>query len=174
MQFVNLTSHPLNIRKAGARMEMAALPTSGQLARVSTFRSNVAVVGGFDLMALEIEGAVLGLPAPALDTLLVASAMVMDAIGHHRTDLVSPGAQIREGGVVTGCNGLTVSKSFRWLAGTKLFLDFGNQDGSWYVSNDAPSVQQSAWAVEVDYSAYQDRPNRYVAPWNVWPVEYAP
>lgn len=106
MTLVNLTPHVINVILEGSAL---ALPTSGQVARVSSKSEKVGEAAGVPLFATTF-GEVVDLPQPEEGVLYVVSAMVRAALSS-RTDLASPGDPVRDGeGKVIGCRGLIVNR----------------------------------------------------------------
>lgn len=104
---VNLTPHALNIYD-GSEI-VAALPPSGQVARVSMETRRLPVTDG-DVPFYKIQaGDVTGLPAPISGTVFVVSALVRLAVPD-REDVASPGDLVRnEAGQPVGCQGLVLN-----------------------------------------------------------------
>ena len=102
---VNLTPHAIRIFGADGTTEIAVLPPSGAVARVSVTREKRGEVAGVPVFASTF-GQVVGLPEFAAGTALVVSAMVRLA-APGRADLFSPGELVRgEDGQPKGCKGL--------------------------------------------------------------------
>jgi len=70
---INLTPHALTIEGVGT------IEPSGTVARVATVRIASAPVGGIRITAQSL-GDVVGLPAPADDTIYIVSGMVLEAV----------------------------------------------------------------------------------------------
>lgn len=105
MIIVNLTPHPVSVRRADGTF--LALPKCDNPARCSVTFQNVTTADGIPVKR-QVFGAVQNLPAPQNDTLFLVSLVVAQA-ERHRSDLVSPGAAIRDAnGVQIGCDGLSV------------------------------------------------------------------
>jgi hypothetical protein len=107
MTILNLTPHTLNILNADAAVRVD-VPPSGEVARVTTSRTQTGEVNGLPLFTTRF-GEVTGLPAPSEGTLFVVSGLVA---GHpsvrDRADVFSPGELVRGAdGQPVGCRGLT-------------------------------------------------------------------
>lgn len=107
MTILNLTPHTLNVLNADGTVRVD-LPTSGEVARVTTSRVQTGEACGLPLFTTRF-GEVSGLPAPSEGTLFVVSGLVA---GHpsvrDRVDVYSPGELVRgPDGQPTGCRGLT-------------------------------------------------------------------
>lgn len=91
--FVNLTPHAINIADAAGDI-IKTFPASGDVARCGPPAAQPALpVDGIPLVQVSAApGPVVGLPAPAPETMYIVSGMVAchpDVVG--RTDVVSPG-----------------------------------------------------------------------------------
>jgi len=105
MVFINLTPHTLNLFNENGE-QVAQIPPSGLIARVSTERVMVEKKGGIPFFRTEY-GEVDGLPGPQADTIYVVSGFVRAAVPH-REDVWQPGELLRdENGRVIGAVGLT-------------------------------------------------------------------
>lgn len=104
MEIVNLTPHEIVV--VGTETSpMAALPPSGEVARVAMTREVVGEVAGLPVYRSQY-GFVIGLPEPVDGVALVVSAMVRLAVPGRR-DVFSPGELVRNGGgQPVGCRGL--------------------------------------------------------------------
>lgn len=106
MNLVNLTPHPLRLRKADGTFMDLPKPAAG----VAIPRRSVKTEQQGEIDGLPVYKTVLGpvenAPAPQQDTVFVVSRLVVDAMPE-RTDLVSPGEAIRDAdGKVIGANGV--------------------------------------------------------------------
>ena len=116
----NLTQHSISVFAADGKTLLVTVPPSGEVARVSVSRVETGVVPiEADAAALlrhdplagipvfvGTYGAVTGLPAQALGTIYIVSAMVRQAVPTRR-DVLSPGELIRDAaGHPLGCRGL--------------------------------------------------------------------
>jgi len=70
---INLTPHALTIEGVGT------IEPSGTVARVATVRDACPSLGGIRITAQSL-GDVVGLPAPADDTIYIVSGMVLEAV----------------------------------------------------------------------------------------------
>jgi len=105
MIIVNLTPHPVSVRRADGTF--LSLPKCNNPARCVAVFQDVATVDGIAVKR-QMFGAVQDLPDPQDGTLYLVSLVVAQA-SKHRSDLVSPGAAIRDAnGVQIGCDGLSV------------------------------------------------------------------
>ena len=107
MTIVNLTPHTLNIVHADGNVRVD-VPPSGEVARVTTSRTQTGEVHGLPLFETRF-GEVTGLPDAREGVLFVVSGLVA---GHpsvrSRTDVWSPGELVRGAdGQPVGCRGLT-------------------------------------------------------------------
>lgn len=101
---INLTPHPVSIRRADGTF--LALPKCDNPARCSVTFQDVTTADGIPVKR-QVFGAVQNLPDPQDGTLFLVSLVVAQAA--NRSDLVSPGAAIRDAnGVQIGCDGLSV------------------------------------------------------------------
>lgn len=104
MIIVNLTPHPVSVRRADGTF--LSLPKCDNPARCSVTFQDVTTADDIPVKR-QVFGAVQNLPAPQNDTLFLVSLVVAQA--SKRSDLVSPGAAIRDAnGVQIGCDGLSV------------------------------------------------------------------
>lgn len=106
MIFMNLTPHILNIIRAdGSTM---SVPPSGAVARVTEVRGEVAMtVDGVEIRRPSTWGQVVGLPDSQDGHIFIVSAMVSEALGGSRSDVMRPGELIRDAsGQPIGCRGL--------------------------------------------------------------------
>jgi hypothetical protein len=102
----NLTSHAITVFAADGKTLIITVPPSGELARVGISRVDIGVpIEGIPVY-VGTYGAVTGLPAIALGTIYLVSAMVRQAVPSRR-DVLSPGELIRNAdGQPIGCRGL--------------------------------------------------------------------
>lgn len=101
---INLTPHPVSIRRADGTF--LALPKCDNPARCAVTFQDVTTADGIAVKR-QVFGAVQNLPDPQDGTLFLVSLVVAQAA--NRSDLVSPGAAIRDAnGVQIGCDGLSV------------------------------------------------------------------
>ena len=116
----NLTPHSISVFAADGKTLLVTVPPSGEVARVSVSRVETGVVpiepdaaailrhdplAGIPVF-VGTYGSVTGLPAPALGTIYIVSAMVRQAVPTRR-DVLSPGELIRDAaGQPLGCRGL--------------------------------------------------------------------
>jgi hypothetical protein len=99
MKFINLTPHDVTVINNNNKR---TFHRDGTIARVSQISTVVEVVDGVTISAVRF-GDVVGLPQPVDGVKFIVSALVKSACPN-RTDLVSPGDQIRdENGNVIGC-----------------------------------------------------------------------
>jgi len=102
--FINLTSHTLNEVTTGM-----ALPVSGIVARVKSSTTTHRVHNGIPIYISDF-GEIQGLPEPIEGTIYVVSALALNAIPPHRTDVVAPGnLQRDQDGKPIGCVGFRTS-----------------------------------------------------------------
>lgn len=97
---INLTAHTIDEVTTGQ-----SYPTSGVIARV---KQVTITKGYFDKIPLYSTtfGAIEGLPDPQKDTIYIVSALALNAVPSHRTDVVAPGNIMRnEHGQPLGCVG---------------------------------------------------------------------
>ena len=86
MRFVNLTHHPIRVvTKSG---EMRELPPSGQIARCQYTPVETDVIDDIPIYRINY-GEVIGLPEPDGESLFIVSAIVKNAVGDAREDVVS-------------------------------------------------------------------------------------
>lgn len=106
VRVTNLTPHDLVVvHDDGSK---TTFPKSGTVARVSSRSVQVDDVNGVPLFDV-VFGDVTDLPEFSVDTLLVVSALVRNALPS-RKDLVSPGDLVRDdAGNVVGCKGFIVN-----------------------------------------------------------------
>ena len=104
---MNLTPHVLNvIRQDGSVMNLVP---SGTVARVQEVRGEVAMtVDGVEIRRPSTWGQVVGLPdSQDGQHIFIVSAMVSEALGGSRGDVVRPGELVRSpDGQPIGCRGL--------------------------------------------------------------------
>lgn len=99
--FVNLTPHLLNIHTPSGVVD---IPTSGDVARVSTTKSVAALIDGIPIFDT-VFGDVTGLPPVTDGVFFIVSRIVKNAVPN-RKDVLVPGAPIRDdNGVVIGADG---------------------------------------------------------------------
>lgn len=105
MKIKNLTPHALTLQGVNGRLE---LPPSGQIARLAVNREAcepVAIDGITLPVCRPTLGAIVGLPDPEPEVILVVSALVAEAA--RRADVFSPGELVRDdSGRVVGAVGL--------------------------------------------------------------------
>ena len=102
---INLTPHALTL--LGAQGQTVYLPASGQVARVSEIREALEEIEALPVASVQL-GEVEGLPEPQDGVVYVVSALVAGALGGRRSDVVSPGAPVRDAhGSIIGARGLT-------------------------------------------------------------------
>lgn len=87
MSVVNLTPHAITVRPDG-EAERTYAP-SGQVARVSTRTEAVGAVAGVPVVR-QFPGAIVGVPDPSPGTTYLVSALVVQAVGPGRPDVVAP------------------------------------------------------------------------------------
>lgn len=105
MNIINLTPHPVNIRRADGTF--LNLPKCDTPARCSVSLQNVAGINGIAVNRQSF-GEVQNLPPEEPDTYFLVSLVVAQA-AKGRSDLVSPGGAIRNAdGVQVGCDGLSI------------------------------------------------------------------
>lgn len=105
LEVINLTPHPVSVRKIDG--SFLNLPKCNNPARCVAVFQDVATADGIAVKR-QMFGAVQNLPDPQDGTLFLVSLVVAQA-SKHRSDLVSPGAAIRDAnGVQIGCDGLSV------------------------------------------------------------------
>lgn len=105
MTFINLTPHTLNL--FNAQGEVLTLPPSGNVARVAETRTPAGEIDGIPVDTVGF-GEVTGLPDPQEGVTFIVSALVAGAVPFVRTDVVSPGAPVRdEQGNIIGAKGLS-------------------------------------------------------------------
>lgn len=86
MEFVNLTPHPINIKKGD---ELITIPPSGIVARVKTERVLHATFNDIPIYHQTFSD-IDGLPPPTDNVLYIVSAVVLQAVKDSRDDVVSP------------------------------------------------------------------------------------
>lgn len=105
INFINLTPHAINIYLPFCPPQVVT--ASGQLARVDSqdvWHPSGVVVKSF--------GAVVGLPAPAPNTVYLVSGLVLSQVSD-RSDVFAPGVAIRDDtGRVIGCLGLSGTAAY--------------------------------------------------------------
>ena len=105
IEFVNLTSHDINIVDLNGR---AHTFHSKGLARLEVISIDSDPIANFGVKSEEEIG-IEGLPDPFPNRIYIVSSQVM--LSAKRQDVVSPGELIREtGGNVTGCYGFSSYK----------------------------------------------------------------
>lgn len=98
--FVNLTPHEINETITKRR-----IPSSG-LARVEGASVQVATVDGVPIYRSTFENTIEGLPDPVDGVIYIVSALALNAVPKHRTDVVAPGNTVRDKrGKAIGCQG---------------------------------------------------------------------
>ena len=103
MKFINLTAHTINEVITGLQIK-----PSGIVARVAQVTDTVAMHNGTPIYSTEF-GDLLGLPEPREGIVYIVSAMALNGVPAHRTDVVSPGNLKRdEAGQPVGCVGFRV------------------------------------------------------------------
>ena len=99
VEVVNLTPHEITEAESGI-----SFSPSGQVARVETESKKIEKIGGIQLYSRSF-GQVIDLPEPRPNTLLIVSALVLEA-AKNRQDLLAPGELVRdEKGRPIGCKG---------------------------------------------------------------------
>ena len=100
MPFINLTPHEIYETVTGLR-----IPTTS-VARVRQCSKDVAVVDGVQIFRSDYEGSIQGLPEPVDGVIYIVSALALNAVPKHRTDVVAPGNTMRDKrGKAIGCQG---------------------------------------------------------------------
>jgi hypothetical protein len=105
---VNLTPHPLSLRRAdGSTLD---LPPSGTIARVASSDQVVGLIEGLPLHRMALGQEVQGLPPPQEGTYYIASLLAAQAAkAQGRTDVYAPGPAVRDAdGRVVGADGLSI------------------------------------------------------------------
>lgn len=105
MPIINLTPHPLKIRRGdGSFIELPKPPAGTQIPRRSTSTEIVGTLDGATVVKT-VFGPVENMPEEKPDTIYVVSRLVMDG-ALERNDLVAPGEPIRdtEGRVIGAAN----------------------------------------------------------------------
>ena len=103
-KFINLTPHTLNIHTPDGVIDIHA---SGDVARVSSTKSVIAVVDGIPIFDT-VFGDVTGLPPVTDGVFFIVSRIVKNAVAD-RKDVLVPGAPVRDdNGVIIGADGLTL------------------------------------------------------------------
>ena len=100
MKFINLTPHEIYEVNTGMR-----LPSKG-VARVKSATQVVDNIKGVTIYRSVFEGTIDGLPEPKEGVVYIVSALALNAVPKHRTDVVAPGNLVRgEDGQPIGCQG---------------------------------------------------------------------
>ena len=109
MTIINLTPHTLNIFNADGSVRVD-VPPSGEVARVTTSRTQTGEVNGLPLFTTTF-GEVSGLPEATEGVIYVVSGLVAAHPSvRDREDVFSPGELVRdEAGKPIGCRGLSRS-----------------------------------------------------------------
>ena len=104
MNFVNLTPHPLTIKKNdGTILELEV----GDFVRATQTQNKVKEIDNINFYET-VYGKVEGLPEPQENTIYIVSLITKMAC-QERDDLVTPGNLIRnEEGAIVGCEGLNM------------------------------------------------------------------
>lgn len=99
MKLINLTPHAINLMPQGMDGPTITIPSSGTVARCATARAQVGAVT-VDGVTVPINrtqfGDVDGLPAPALDTFYIVSALVAQAVKGTRDDVLIVDDAVRD------------------------------------------------------------------------------
>lgn len=107
MNIINLTPHAVNVVDHDGN-PLVDFPASGTVARVSVSTTEAAplVVNGISIpTCTRTNGAIVGLPDPAPDTMYIVSSVVRAACPD-RTDLLVPDNFVRRpDGTIIGCQG---------------------------------------------------------------------
>lgn len=99
-KIVNLTAHTINEVTTGN-----SYPASGIVARVKSSTTKVGQHGGCPIYVSEFSD-IEGLPEPVENVVYIVSALALNAVPAHRTDVVAPGnLQRDEKGQPIGCVG---------------------------------------------------------------------
>lgn len=99
MRLLNLTPHPIVLR--GSDGADTTVPPAGTVARVASTPGQPETIDGVPVPVTSPQtwGEVEGLPAPAADTLLIVSALVLGRLAGTRPDCVAPGTGPADGAV---------------------------------------------------------------------------
>lgn len=109
---INATPHDLTVVVPGGKI---FIPQSETLARVALQEVDLGLVPtsvGAVPMITTKKGDVVGLPPYKEGVAYIVSTLVatrLRELGDQRPDLLTPGRQIREGGVIVGCEALVVA-----------------------------------------------------------------
>ncbi len=114
MKIINLTPHSINFvwepvnpngTGSGFYEELASIPASGKLARVSAKTVVTGEINGIPVTST-VYGEVEGLPEPADDTIYVVSQLVASRVPD-RQDVFIPNESVRDAhGRIIGCKSL--------------------------------------------------------------------
>lgn len=120
MNFVNLTPHAIDIRRADGNI--LHIESSGTVARVDEKRNALPPIDDINITTASY-GDIYGLPDSEPDTVYIVSMLVLAKTT--RVDVFAPGPLIRDAqGRVLGCDGLTAtSPTTPYLLDT--LLDYG-------------------------------------------------
>ena len=99
--FINLTPHEIHEMVTNRK-----IPSSGRKARVKGASVQVATIDGVPIYRSTFENTLKGLPEPVDGVTYIVSALTLNAIPEHRTDVVAPGNTVRDKrGKAIGCQG---------------------------------------------------------------------
>ncbi len=99
--FINLTPHEINEMVTNRK-----IPSSGRKARVEGASVQVATIDGVPIYRSTFENTLEGLPEPVDGVTYIVSALTLNAVPKHRTDVVAPGNTMRDKrGKAIGCQG---------------------------------------------------------------------
>lgn len=106
--FINCTPHAITVKLPDwIGGNPYTYEASGVVARVATLREEIPLAGPFRRIR-QTTGEVTGLPAPAPDTFIIVSGMVLAALGGSRPDVVAPDTgsdAVRENGQIVAVRG---------------------------------------------------------------------
>ena len=87
-EIINLTPHPIRVLGDDGR-EILVVPPSGEVASVSTVTEPAGTVNGVPVVRTRF-GEVQGLPEPQPGRVYIVSALVLQALGGSREDVLAP------------------------------------------------------------------------------------
>jgi hypothetical protein len=100
MQLVNLTPHEIHDLNTDT-----VIPASGTVVRVGKCTAEVYRINNIPVYRTKFNGEIENLPDPKPNTVYIVSALYLNAIPEHRTDIVCPGNVKKIDGRVIGCYG---------------------------------------------------------------------
>ena len=101
MKFINLTQHEINEVTTG----LVVQPTRPAV-RLDMATTTIEVIDGIPISRSEFVGTLTNLPEPQENVMYIVSALALNGVPDHRTDVVAPGDAVRDRlGKVVACRG---------------------------------------------------------------------